>query len=77
VRDVAYAPDGETIGFVCSDGGTWLYSTRGDRWVYVRDHNTDTLVARFSPDGRRFASSDRQGVVIVRDVESTFAAAHY
>ncbi|HET7506308.1 MAG TPA: WD40 repeat domain-containing serine/threonine protein kinase [Kofleriaceae bacterium] len=72
VRDIAYAPDGETIGFVCSDGGTWLYSTRGDRWVYTRDHGTDTLVARFSPDGKRFASSDRQGVVIVRDVESTF-----
>ncbi|HEU4728222.1 MAG TPA: WD40 repeat domain-containing serine/threonine protein kinase [Kofleriaceae bacterium] len=74
VRDIAYAPDGETIGFVCSDGGTWLYSTRGDRWVYTRDHSTDTLIGRFSPDGRRFASSDRQGVVIVRDVESTFAA---
>jgi WD40 repeat protein len=75
VRDVAYAPDGETIGFVCADGGTWLYSTPGDLWAYTRDHNTDTFTGRFSPDGRWFASSDRRGIVVVRDVKATLAAA--
>ena len=75
VRDVAYAPDGETMGFVCTDGGTWLYSTRGDTWAYTRDHNADTLTGRFSPDGQLFASSDRQGVVIIRAVKTTLSAA--
>jgi WD40 repeat protein len=75
VRDVAYAPDGETIGFVCADGGTWLYAVRGDTWAYARDHDTDVLTGRFSPDGRLFATTDRRGTVVVRDVASTLAAA--
>jgi WD40 repeat protein len=73
VRDIAYAPDGETMGFVCADGGTWLYSTRGDTWIYTRDHDADTLTGRFSPDGRWFVSGDRRGVVIARDVEATLS----
>jgi len=73
VRNVAYAPDGETIGFVCADGGSWLYSMHSDIWAYTRDHNTDTFTARFSPDGRLFATSDRRGLVVVRDVQSTLA----
>jgi WD40 repeat protein len=75
VRDVAYAPDGETIGIVCADGGAWLYAVRGDTWVYVRDHDTDTPTGKFSPDGRWFASTDLRGLVVVRDVPLTFAAA--
>jgi WD40 repeat protein len=75
VRDVAYTPDGEMIGFVCADGGAWLYSISRDIWAYTRDHNTDTFTGRFSPDGRRFVSSDRRGVVVVRDVQATLAAA--
>jgi WD40 repeat protein len=67
-RDVAYSPDGATVGFVCADGGTWLYSFHGDSWAYTRDHETDTFTARFSPDGKLFASTDRSGVVVVRNV---------
>jgi eukaryotic-like serine/threonine-protein kinase len=75
VRDVAYAPDGETIGFVCADGGTWLYGVRTDTWVYARDHEVDTPSGRFSPDGQLFVSSDRRGLVVVRDVASTLRGA--
>jgi WD40 repeat protein len=75
VRDVAYAPDGETIGFVCADGGTWLYAVRGDTWAYTRDHDTDVFTGKFSPDGSLFATTDRRGVVVVRNVAATLAAA--
>jgi WD40 repeat protein len=75
VRDVAYAPDGATMGFVCADGGTWLYAVRNDTWAYARDHDTDVFTGRFSPDGSMFATTDRRGVVVVRDVASTLAAA--
>jgi eukaryotic-like serine/threonine-protein kinase len=72
VRDVAYAPDGETMGFVCADGGAWLYSARSDLWVYTRDHEADTSIALFSPDGKSLVSADRQGRVVARDVATTF-----
>jgi WD40 repeat protein len=75
VRDVAYAPDGATIGFVCADGGTWLYGVRGDTWAYARDHDTDVFTGKFSPDGSLFATTDRRGLVVVRNVASTLAAA--
>ncbi|HEX4419156.1 MAG TPA: serine/threonine-protein kinase [Kofleriaceae bacterium] len=74
VRDVAYAPDGETIGFVCSDGGTWLHAIARDAWAYTRDHHTDTLIGAFSPDGTQFATADRRGVVVTRDVAATLAS---
>jgi WD40 repeat protein len=76
VRDLAYSPDGDVIGFVSADGGTWLYSLRHDTWLYANDDHTDTLTAAFSADGRWFFSSDRRGVVIARDVPASFASAH-
>jgi len=75
VRDVAYSPDGEIIGFVCKDGGTWLYALGSDVWAYTRDHDVDISTGKFSPDGRLFATTDRRGIVVVRDVASTLAAA--
>jgi dipeptidyl aminopeptidase/acylaminoacyl peptidase len=74
-RSITYAPDGETIGFVCKDGGTWLYSLRGDIWAYARDHDAEASGGKFSPDGKLFVTTDRRGVVVVRDVASTLAAA--
>jgi WD40 repeat protein len=74
-RDVAYSPDGDTLGFVCADGSTWLYSIPGDTWAYTRDHDTDTNSGMFSPDGRLFASIDRRGLVVTRSVASTFRIA--
>jgi WD40 repeat protein len=74
-RGITYAPDGETIGFVCKDGGTWLYSLRGDLWAYARDHDAEATGGRFSPDGKLFVTTDRRGVVVVRDVAATLAAA--
>lgn len=67
-RNVTYAPDGETMAFVCADGGLWFYSFRHDRWRYANDHRVDTLTALFSSDGKLFASSDRQGSLIVREL---------
>jgi WD40 repeat protein len=74
-RDIAYAPDGETIGIGCRDGGTWLYARRNDVWAYARDHDAEISAVRFSPDGRSFVTTDRRGIVVVRDVASTLAAA--
>jgi WD40 repeat protein len=74
VRDVQYAADGDTIGFVDTDGGTWLYSMSRDQWVYANDERTDTLVGMFSEDGRRFVSVNRRGALIVRDVVASFRA---
>jgi WD40 repeat protein len=71
-HNLAYAPDGNTLGFVCSDGSTWLYSMTKDAWAYANDERSDTLTAAFSADGRRFVTSDRHGAVIVRDVASSF-----
>jgi WD40 repeat protein len=75
VRNVAYGPDGETLAFVCADGGAWFYDIRTDTWAYTRDHSSDTFSGAFSPDGALFASSDRRGTVTIRDVAATFAAA--
>jgi WD40 repeat protein len=72
-RDIAYSPDGEVLGFVCRDGGAWLYSMHDDAWVYVQDHQTNTSVGVFSPDGHFFASADRRGVVVIRDVMSSLS----
>jgi eukaryotic-like serine/threonine-protein kinase len=72
VRDVAYAPDGDTLGFVDADGGTWLYSISRDQWVYANDERTDTIVAQFSGDGRQFVSINRRGALIVRDRAASF-----
>jgi WD40 repeat protein len=70
VRDVAYAPDGDTLGFVCADGGTWLYSIRRDVWAYANSDHADTLAAAFSPDGRLFASADLHGAIVVHEAAS-------
>jgi WD40 repeat protein len=74
VRAVAYAPDGETIAFVCADGSTWLYSMRDDLWSYENNHRIDTLIVRFSPDGRLLATGDRRGAVVVRNLNLMFPA---
>jgi WD40 repeat protein len=71
-RDVAYAPDGETIALVGQGGGSWFYSMRGDAWKYTRDHASLVLTGGFSPDGSRFVSSDADGTVVVRDLGDTF-----
>jgi WD40 repeat protein len=74
-RNVAYAPSGETLAFVCTDGGAWFYDVAGDVWAYALDHPSDTYSGAFSPDGTQFASSDLRGAVTVRDVAATLAAA--
>jgi WD40 repeat protein len=71
-ENVAYSRDGETIAIVCRDGVTWFYSFPKSRWVYARDHLTETLWGMFSYDGAHFASTDRDGVVVVRDMARTF-----
>jgi WD40 repeat protein len=72
-RDVAYSHDGEVIAFVCRDGGAWFYSWRASAWVYARDHATSVSSGRFSRDSALFASTDRSGALVVRDVVRTFA----
>ena len=74
-RNITYGPDGETVAFVGADGGTWYYDIRGDRWAFTLDHASETFNGVFSPDSALFASVDRRGVVTVRDVPATFAAA--
>jgi hypothetical protein len=72
VRDVAYAPGGDTVGIVCAGRGVWLYSMVRDTWVYANDERTDTLVGAFTADGRSFCSADRHEAMIVRDVAAIF-----
>ena len=74
-RSITYAPDGDTIGFVCKDGGTWLYRAGDDVWAFARDHDAEASAGRFSPDGKLFVTTDRRGVVVARDVAATLAAA--
>jgi WD40 repeat protein len=74
VRDLSYAPDGDTLGFVTADGGTWLYSMTKQAWNYSNDARTDTYQGRFSPDGRFFATADLHGDVIIHDVAARFHA---
>jgi WD40 repeat protein len=74
VRDLSYAPDGDTLGFVTADGSTWLYSMATDAWSYSNDARTDIFLGIFSPDGRFFATADQHGEVIIRDVAASFQA---
>jgi eukaryotic-like serine/threonine-protein kinase len=71
-RNVVYGPDGETIAFVCGDGGTWFYDIRSNTWAYTRDHASETFTGAFSPDGALFVSADARGIVTLRDVPATF-----
>jgi WD40 repeat protein len=71
-QNVAYAKDGETFAFVCRNGESWFYSFSAKRWVYARDHLADIPWGLFSYDGSHFASTDRNGVVVVRDMVRTF-----
>jgi WD40 repeat protein len=75
VRDLSYAPDGDTLGFVTADGSTWLYAMTKDAWSYSNDARIDTFQGKFSPDGRFFATADQHGDVIIRDVAASFQAA--
>jgi WD40 repeat protein len=76
VRNFAYGPDGESLVFVGADGGSWFYDIRNDKWAYTQDHLSTTIAGALSPDGALFASSDRSGIVVVRDVTATLAAVH-
>ncbi|HET9626710.1 MAG TPA: serine/threonine-protein kinase [Kofleriaceae bacterium] len=71
IRGIAYAPDGETIAMVSKDGGMWLYTVAGDAWSYAHDHDVEVSSVQFSIDGKHVISSDRRGVVILRDVDAT------
>jgi WD40 repeat protein len=69
-RDVAYAPDGNIIALICSDGGTWLYTIDSDVWLFGQDHDAAGISGKVSPDGRLFASSDFGGAVVLRKITS-------
>lgn len=75
LRNVMYAPSGDALAFVCSDGATWFYDIARDRWAYALDHASESMAPAFSPDGALFASADRRGAITVRDVAATLAAA--
>jgi WD40 repeat protein len=71
--NMAYSRNGEMIAFLCRDGGSWFYSFSADRWVHGRDHAADVPWGTFSHDGARLVSTDRGGVVVVRDMAKTFS----
>jgi WD40 repeat protein len=71
--NLAYSSDGEKIAFVCRDGGSWFYSFSADHWIHGRGHAAEVPWGTFSPDGARFASTDRSGAVVVRDMPRTFS----
>jgi WD40 repeat protein len=86
---VVYTPDGERLAIICDDGSTWFYDVHHDVWAYTRDHSAvrhdvwayvpdrsaEDMFGAFSPDGRHFASADGKGLVVLRDMETTFAKA--
>jgi WD40 repeat protein/tRNA A-37 threonylcarbamoyl transferase component Bud32 len=74
-RNLEYSPDGEVLAIVCTNGGTWFYDLAGDTWAYAVDHTSEVFSGAFSPDGALFASGDRRGLVTIRNVAATLAAA--
>lgn len=74
-RNIEYSLDGELLAMVCGNGGTWLYDVRGDTWAYGAEHTAEVFFGAFSPDGAHFASGDRRGIVTIRSVAATLAAA--
>jgi WD40 repeat protein len=74
-RNVDYSPDGEVLAIVCPTGGTWLYDIPSHTWAYGAEHAAELFGGAFSPDGALFAGGDRRGVVTIRDVATTLAAA--
>jgi WD40 repeat protein len=63
-RDVQYAPDGDHLGFVTQNDGTWIYSTRRSRWSFWQSHDLETRSGQFTPDGRFFLTFDATGQII-------------
>ncbi|HZJ67023.1 MAG TPA: hypothetical protein VFD36_26135, partial [Kofleriaceae bacterium] len=74
-RNLEFSPDGETLAIVCHNGGSWFYDIAGDTWAYTVDHTSDVFGGAFSPDGALFVSGDRRGLVTIRNVTATLAAA--
>lgn len=74
-HNLDYSPDGELLAIVCPDGGTWLYDLGSDTWAYGAEHAAEVFGGAFSPDGTLYASGDRRGIVTIRNVATTLAAA--
>jgi WD40 repeat protein len=71
-RDIAYDRDGDVLAISAIDGGSWFYSMQRNVWSYQQDHMTELCYGRFSPDGSRFVSIDRDGTIVVRDSSTLF-----
>jgi len=69
---IAYAPDGDVITISARDGGSWFYSIARARWSYQRDHDIEVRSGLFSPDGTRFISIDRNGLIVTRNSSTLF-----
>ncbi|HEY5933832.1 MAG TPA: WD40 repeat domain-containing serine/threonine-protein kinase [Kofleriaceae bacterium] len=66
--DVAYSPDGDTLGIIDAAGATWFYEIRADRWRFSPDLGAAPKSGRFTADGTRFVSTDVSGTVVAHDL---------
>ena len=78
IRQLAVAPDGDTLASVGDDMVCRLWHTTGDLQRELRGHTEQTpqhfgsmlYCCAFSADGRHLATGDRVGHVVIWDVES-------
>jgi WD40 repeat protein len=68
-RDVAYSPDGDTLGIITGSGASWFYAIPDDRWRFSPDHRAAPISGRFTADGKRFVSTDVSGALIATDLQ--------
>lgn len=76
VRDITFSHDGKLMVIVCREGQIWLHSLGTDKWIFTQDHHALTSYGRLSTDGRLFVSSDRGGMLVVRDIVHTWNLTH-
>jgi eukaryotic-like serine/threonine-protein kinase len=67
-RHVEFSPDGRFLAATGLDGSVWTYSLARRAWTSAQPHEAEVWSGSFSPDGRRFASSDGAGVVILHEM---------
>lgn len=65
-KTISYSPDSTRTAFACDGAVAFIQDTKsGHPLLELGGHDDQILVTRFSPDGKRVATADRKGKIII------------